>query len=67
MCPEYEKLKEARLDAIRALQGVFLRPGVDSATAFREAKVIRDTANERALAHKRECLFCSNMKPVGKY
>jgi hypothetical protein len=67
MCPEYEKLKQARLDAIRALQGVFSRPGVDSATAFREAKVLRDSANERAVAHRRECLFCSNMKPVGKY
>jgi hypothetical protein len=61
MCPEYEKLKEARLDAIRALQSLLLRPGVDSATALREAKVLRDSANERALAH------CSNMKPVGKY
>jgi hypothetical protein len=48
MCPEYKKLKELRLDAIRALQGVFLRPGVDLATAFREAKVLRDSANERA-------------------
>jgi hypothetical protein len=67
MCPEYEKLKEARLDAIRALQGYIFKPGVDSATALREAKILRDSTNERALAHKRECLFCSNMKQVGKY
>jgi hypothetical protein len=40
---------------------------IDSATALREAKVIRDSAHERALAHERERLFCSNMKPVGKY
>jgi hypothetical protein len=67
MCPEYENLKKLRLDAIRALQSLLLRPGVDSATALREAKIVRDSANERALAHRRECLFCSNMKPVGKY
>jgi hypothetical protein len=66
-CPEYEKLKEARLNAIRTLQVAFLQPGFDSTTALREAKVLRDSANERALAHKRECLFCSNTKPVGKY
>jgi hypothetical protein len=67
VCPEYENLKQARLDAIRALQAVFLIPGIDSATALREAKILRDSANERALAHERECLFCSNMKLVGKY
>jgi hypothetical protein len=67
MGPEYLKLKEARLEAIRALQSLLLRLGVDSATALREANLQRDSANERLLAHKRECLFCSNMKPVGKY
>jgi hypothetical protein len=67
MCPEYEKLKEAHTDAIRALQAVLLRPSVDSATALSEAKAISDAANERAVSHRRECLFCSNMKPVGEY
>ena len=67
VCPEYQKLKEARLDAIRALQAVFLIPGIDPATALFEAKLLRDSANERALAHERECLFCSNMNLVGKY
>jgi hypothetical protein len=66
VCPEYEKLKQARLDAILALQVAFLQRGLDSTTALREAKVLRDSANERALAHKRECLFCSNTKPVGQ-
>jgi hypothetical protein len=67
VCPEYENLKQARLDAIRALQAVFLIPGIDSATAVREANILRDSVYERALAHERECLFCSNMKLVAKY
>jgi hypothetical protein len=66
-CPEYEKLEQARRDAILALQALILRPSIDSATALSEAKVFRDSVMERARVHKRECLFCSNMKPVGKY
>jgi hypothetical protein len=60
-CPEYEKLWEEYLQANRGYQHALfgLPTGEDKATEFSEAVLLRNSAMERALAHKGKCLVCA--------
>jgi hypothetical protein len=62
-CPEYAKLWEEYLEADRtwrdAMQSRSLT--VHTADLRRKAIVLKDSARDRALEHKRRCLLCANL------
>ena len=63
-CQEYEELWSAYVEAAREWRRVTRgRPGttVYSAGLSRRAAVLKDSAKERALKHKRKCLLCTNI------
>ena len=66
MCPEYEKLKEAYLDATREFQRSLWAspPRVNAAKEIDAAVEFRNLVREHALAHTKRCLRCENDKPA---
>lgn len=64
-CPEYEKLWAAYIDAACEWRDTVQRPSLSIySIRFRSrATVLKDSARERAAAHKRNCLLCANSKP----
>jgi hypothetical protein len=63
-CPEYEKLWAAYVDAACGWRDALQMPSVTIyATALRRSlTVLKDSARERAEAHKGKCLLCANIQ-----
>ena len=67
-CPEYERLWEAYIDAISEWREAIQTPSesVCATEILRRATVLKDSAKERAEAHKRKCLLCANTEANGE-
>lgn len=65
MCPEYEKLREAYVDATHEFNRVLSSSPIriDAAGRITEAVAFRNSLREHALTHKRRCLRCQNSSP----
>jgi hypothetical protein len=67
-CPEYEKLWAAYIDAACEWRDTLQTSSLSVyATGLRRhATVLKESARERAAAHKRKCLLCANIRAPGK-
>ncbi|MGC2656918.1 MAG: hypothetical protein WA324_03000 [Bryobacteraceae bacterium] len=67
-CPEYKNLWAAYIDAECDWRDIIQAPALSIyATRLREqATIAKDTAKERAEAHKRQCLLCANVQANDK-
>ena len=66
MCPDYEKLREAYVDATREFSRVLSSSPIriDAAEKISQAVAFRNSLRDTALTHKRRCLRCENSKPI---
>jgi hypothetical protein len=67
-CPEYQKLWATYLDAACEWRDIIQTPSLSiHATRLRQhATLLRDSAKERAEAHKATCLLCANIQAHGE-
>jgi hypothetical protein len=63
-CPEYERLWKAYVDAACEWRDILQTPSLSVYVTGlrRHATVIKESARERAEAHKGKCLLCANIR-----